>query len=72
MENNTVYEFTYNSCIYDGSDFTVSIHRTKKGAEKALKAHKEEVRQRYLTLLGDDEGYELDKDWDIVETEILE
>lgn len=35
-----VYEFLYCPCIYESGWVTMSIHRTKKGAYKAMKEHK--------------------------------
>ncbi len=32
-----IYEFIYNDCIYEGGWVTMSIHRTKKGAYKAMR-----------------------------------
>jgi|FLOH01.1.fsa_nt_gi hypothetical protein len=31
-----IYEFLYNDCIYESASRTVSIHRTKLGAYKAM------------------------------------
>ena len=37
-----VYEFLYNSDCCEGSASTISIHKTKKGAEMAMDFHKNE------------------------------
>ena len=37
-----VYEFLYNSDCCEGAASTVSIHKTKKGAEMAMELHKNE------------------------------
>jgi len=34
-----VYEFLYCSCIHESSFGTISVHRTKTGAYKAMKKH---------------------------------
>ena len=34
-----VYEFGYQCCIYESAMATVSIHRTAKGAYKAMREH---------------------------------
>lgn len=34
-----VYEFKHNDCIWESSPFTVSIHRTPKGAYKAMRKY---------------------------------
>jgi len=35
----TVYAFGYCECIYESSTATMSLHQTKKGAYKAMRAH---------------------------------
>jgi len=35
-----VYAFTHTDCVYESGSVTQSLHRTKAGAYKALKAHK--------------------------------
>jgi hypothetical protein len=35
------YAFRYNPCIHESGPITVSLHCSKKGAEKALNKHKE-------------------------------
>ena len=42
-----VYEFIYNSCIYEGAACTESIHKTIKGAQMALDFHKEVAREEW-------------------------
>lgn len=37
-----VYEFLYNSDCCEGAASTISIHKTKKGAEMAMEFHKNE------------------------------
>lgn len=32
-----VFEFVYTDCIYEGAMATLSLHRTKKGAYKAMR-----------------------------------
>ena len=46
-ENNTLYEFLYNSCIHESAAATMSIHRTQKGAEIAMEFHKNEARKKW-------------------------
>ena len=36
-----MYEFLYNPSIHDSAARTVSIHKTRRGAEKAMELHKE-------------------------------
>ncbi len=35
-----IYEFLYCGCIYESSYATVSLHRTKLGAYKAMRKHR--------------------------------
>ena len=37
-----VYEFLHTDCIYESAYRTISIHRTKAGAYKAMRKHIEE------------------------------
>jgi hypothetical protein len=43
-----VYEFLYNDDTNDSGASTISIHRTKKGAVKAMRIHKVNVRLKHL------------------------
>ena len=42
-----VYEFLYNSDCCEGAASTISIHKTKKGAEMAMEFHKNEIKQKW-------------------------
>lgn len=42
-----IYEFLYCSCIHESSYATMSLHKTKEGAEKAMKLHKEAAMKDY-------------------------
>jgi len=42
-----VFQFIYNDCIHESSALTVSIHRTRKGAEMAMEYHKNEKRKKW-------------------------
>lgn len=42
MENK-IFAFMHCPCVYESAYYTVSLHRTREGAEKALEAHKREV-----------------------------
>ena len=41
MKQEYVYEFLYNPSIHESAAQTVSIHKTRRGAEKAMELHKE-------------------------------
>ena len=45
-----VYEFIYNYNINEGGSQTMSIHRTRKGARKAMKEHKEIAYKEWLVI----------------------
>ena len=42
-----VYEFWYNECIYESAAQCMSLHRTRKGAEKAMERHKKETEDEW-------------------------
>lgn len=50
-----VFAFMYCPCIHESAAYTVSLHRTKDGAEKALAWHKEEKRKEWQQLVDSDE-----------------
>ena len=50
-----VYEFWYNECIYESSNSSISLHRTKKGAEMAMEFHKEQKRKEHEESYKDEE-----------------
>ena len=45
-----VYTFDYCDCIYESAFYTVSLHRTKKGAEIAMEFHKAEKLKEFNDL----------------------
>ena len=57
MEDTVVYEFLYNSCVFESAPATMSIHRTRKGAEIALSWHKFETERSYNELYDQVEDY---------------
>ncbi len=75
MELSKVFEFMYCSCIHESAWATMSIHRTREGAESAMNAHKEKAKADYES---DMEGYEpihpfdFAKDWMVSETILLD
>ena len=42
-----IYGFLYNSCVHESSYATMSLHKTKEGAEAAMNKHKEEKRLEF-------------------------
>lgn len=47
MIPDTLYEFLYCSCIHESGSATMSLHRTKEGAERAMEAHKAERQKEW-------------------------
>lgn len=43
-----IYEALYNPSCCESSSMTMSVHKTKKGAYKAIRAHKEEEYNNWL------------------------
>lgn len=71
MVMNKVFEFIYNSDCCESVARTVSIHKTKKGAEMAMEFHKAEVKYEHEELYKDfesDTEWDWDQYWDIRET----
>lgn len=48
MKNTIIHEFMYCESIHESSYCTMSLHRTKEGAEKAMNKHKEKCRKKFL------------------------
>lgn len=71
-----VYEFLYNSDCCESAASTMSIHKTKKGAEMAMEFHKAEKKREYDELYDDEykEGFDWDFDqwWGVRETNLAE
>lgn len=72
----TVYAFMYCGCIYESSFATVSLHRTKEGAEKAMEAHKAEKKEWHDKMYADEDEEDLQfgefEDWIVEPIEILD
>ena len=75
-----IYEFLYNSDCCESAAATISVHKTKEGAESALKKHKESIHQQWLKNKETDKDdpeyydefpYDFDQWWGIKETELL-
>jgi len=74
----TVFEFRYNWCIYECGMITVSLHKTSKGAIKAMEKHKTQKKKEWEKTYSDEPGMKKDfpfamhEYWDVIETEVLE
>ena len=80
MGKQYVYEFLYNPDIYENCSSTISIHKTRRGAEMAMEFHKAETKKKFDEMIdGVEEGemicelhYDDAQRWDIRETELQE
>lgn len=81
MEKEIIFEALYNDCFYESSYATISIHKTREGAEKAIEEHKAAMKVEYekeVALdvadgLGGHSAFPYEwQAWDIKETELLE
>jgi len=62
----TLYAFLYNPMIHESGYITISIHRTREGAEKALEWHKKEHIAETIEDCGKyDEEWDSCKDWKV-------
>lgn len=72
----TVYAFKYCDCVYESSYATISLHRSKEGADKAMEAHKLERKEWYDKLYADEEDDDTSftdfEDWLVEPVEILD
>lgn len=47
LSDGNLYEAIYNPDIYDSVASTISIHRTREGAQKAVEMHKQQVKAAF-------------------------
>lgn len=71
-----VYEFLYNSDCCESTASTISIHRTKKGAEMAMEFHKNEKLKEWeaeckVYPQAKEYPFDYDKWWGVRECELL-
>jgi hypothetical protein len=72
-----VYQAMYNSCIYESGYSTISLHKSKETAEKAILDHRQARIDYYTELCKDDpeedpmEFLEMEA-WLVLETELLD
>jgi len=69
---NTVYLALYNPDINESAYCTISVHRTKKGAERAMEWHKNETIEEEREMTGDKDWIDESKRWDIKEIDLSE
>ena len=78
MKNNFIWAFNYCPCIHESGWITISLHRTKKGAKKAMCEHKKEKEKEYKRIYSEDDDSEIFgkfgemEQWTIMKKEILD
>jgi hypothetical protein len=69
-----LYQFLYNPMIHESGYITMSIHRTRKGAEMALEFHKAEMKKEWNKMYDepDEEPWKFGhfEDWKIEEIKL--
>jgi len=71
-----VYEFLYNSDCCESAAATISIHKTRKGAEMAMEFHKAEKKKEWEQECiefppAESGGFDYDQWWGVRECELL-
>jgi hypothetical protein len=70
-----LYAFLYNSCIHESSWATMSLHYSKKGAEKAMQEHKQKALDKFNEMYADDNKFDFKfgehEDWCVEPVEVL-
>ena len=76
MSTDIIYEFLYNSDCCESAARTMSLHKTKKGAEMATEFHKNKIKKEHNELYGDkhkaDFEWDFNQWWGIRETALIE
>ncbi len=78
MNKQIIYEFLYNSCIHESAAATMSLHRTREGAERALEEHKAKERENHKKMIEfdpinyNDNNFGEHEDWYIGEKELMD
>lgn len=72
QQSNTLYAFLYNPMIHESGYITVSIHKTREGAEKAMEWHKHECRKEWAEIYKAVHRTELDHPFDAFQNWVVE
>ena len=67
IQPDILYELIYNPDIHDSGPITLSIHRTKEGAEAAMQTHKDEIKYKFDEIYHNSEypvDMVVDMEWD--------
>jgi len=76
-----IYAATYTPCIYESNYSTISLHKTIKGAKKAIKEHKNIIKKECMEVFSYAKPdpdmifkvkWDAYKNWKIIEKEIKE
>lgn len=72
-----VYAFLYNPCIHESAFATMSLHKTRKGAEMAMEFHKAEAEKEHWETYDRAEDYIMHpfgehEAWKVEEMEVQE
>lgn len=73
----TVFEFLYNPDTFESAPCTISVHKTRKGAEMAMAFHRQEKLEQHNRLLATTNGEDLhefgySEYWGVNEVELLD
>lgn len=70
-----LYAFLYNSCIHESSWATISLHYSKKGAEKAMQEHKQKELNKFNKMFKKNNKYDFKfgehENWCVKPVEVL-
>lgn len=74
----TVWEALYCPCTEESASMTISIHKTKEGAERAIRIHRLNELSKYEALCKHDPGsFDIKdfgeyQDWNVLESKLFE
>ena len=73
-----IFAALHNPMTEESSAYTISLHKTRKGAEMAIEFHQNECRKQHEEIYKDDEDglkdypFDFFKSWDVAEMEVKE
>ena len=72
-----IYAAMYNPMVYESSFGIISLHKTRKGAETAMKSHKHRKKKEWLKMFPDKKSREAVpfgefQEWKVFEVELLD
>lgn len=63
-----IYEFLYCENNKESGFTTISVHRSRKGAERAMAYHRDFTREEFIMDFGSEHGWDKNQSWIIRET----